>query len=281
MGPGTSPWRAVPCRATVVAVLACPGGRLGYLSTVPNHSKVALKINVGTTSQVIAVHQRSTCQSQFKYPQVVSVGIKQRKESATASIGDILLPRKTNSHLHARRDTVVHVDATAVHGTVHRGVRHRAAPCWPIPHRYLLLLPKWVYIHVFLAQIMLLARKLSVSARLTTVVFGFLRHMVHHGVQYFAAPAATAAPAPGLCILFLPPSSRWRPTSIPQHLSQGVLQATCRVAVPSHTHSAAVHSVGKDMADNWKAGKHSTRICQGIMIYDQDLHACCCTRPPI
>ncbi|KAJ7717870.1 hypothetical protein B0H16DRAFT_1700823, partial [Mycena metata] len=126
---------AVACRATVVAVLACPGGRLGYLSTVPNHSKVALKINVGTTSQVIAVHQRSTCQSQFKYPQVVSVGMKQRKESATASIGDILLPRRKNSHLHARRDTVVHVDATAVHGTVHRGVRHRAAPCTAVQYR--------------------------------------------------------------------------------------------------------------------------------------------------
>ncbi|KAJ7028055.1 hypothetical protein C8F04DRAFT_1188898 [Mycena alexandri] len=199
------------CRATAVAVLACPGGRLGYLSTVPNHSKVALKINVSTdtTSQVIAVHQRSTCQSQFKYPQVVSVGMKQRKESATASIGDILLPREKNSHLHARRDTVVHVDATAVHGTVHRGVRH-----------------------------------LSVSARLTAQVFvilqGFLRHMVHHGVQYFAAPAATAAPAPGLCrafpfcIFFLPPSSRWRPTSIPGSIT-GYMQSSSSQSYPAHS----------------------------------------------
>ncbi|KAJ7741711.1 hypothetical protein B0H16DRAFT_1728486 [Mycena metata] len=53
MGPGISPWRAVPCRATVVAVLACPGGRLGYLSTVPNHSKVALKVYVVITSMFV------------------------------------------------------------------------------------------------------------------------------------------------------------------------------------------------------------------------------------
>lgn len=107
----------------------------GKRKSVDTHTGTTQVVRVIYFSVLYSTIIQSTCQSQFKYPQVVSVGMKQRNESATASIGDILLPREKNGHLHARRDTVVHVDATAVHGTVHRGVRHRAAPCTAVHHR--------------------------------------------------------------------------------------------------------------------------------------------------
>ncbi|KAJ7731997.1 hypothetical protein B0H16DRAFT_1468803 [Mycena metata] len=85
--------------------------------------------------------------------------------------------------------------------------------------------------------------RLSVSARLTTVVFvilqGFLRHMVHHGVQYFAAPAATAAPAPGLCRAF--------PFCVPSILSPersitGYMQSSSSQLHPAHSAEFEAHT---------------------------------------
>ncbi|KAJ7757923.1 hypothetical protein B0H16DRAFT_1457494 [Mycena metata] len=230
-GPGISPWRGVPLWWLCWRV---PAGGWGILA----RSQTTRKL-----------HRRSML-AQIPLPKS-SLYTKGQPVQVRSNILKLCL------HLHARRDTVVHVDATVVHGTV----QHRALPCTTV-------LADSSPILIATAKEISLAIKnfdrLGVSARLTTVVFvilqGFLRHMVHHGVQYFAAPAATAAPAllrdfDSTGIFFLPPSSRWRPTSIPGSIT-GYMQSSSSQLYPAH--SAAVYFVGKDMADNWEAVKHST-----------------------